>query len=189
MIKETPWMQISVRFDIDQIGNQLDYTFSSSDESAQPKEGRYSGGVYFCQGQHVYFDVTGSGSKDSGYTSFQVVDCCIMTRPKVNQAGGGMPTRYSPPSPFLQAIGATFPIALDFSSIVTLERERPYRHIRQDWKRSLNVAHTGGHWEISMLITVRILRGDTASPELRVFSFDPEGSVGGGTGWDEQPGS
>jgi hypothetical protein len=177
-------MQISVRFDIDQISSHLDYSFKSSDESADPTEGRYTGGVFFRQGQHVYVDVTGSGSKASEFSSFQVIDCCIITKPKVTQAGAGIATRYSPPSPFLQSVGAAYPMALDYSSVVSNDAHGQYRHIRQDWKRSLNVAHTGGHWEISLVLTVRILRGDTAAPELRVFSFDPEGSVGGGSAWD-----
>lgn len=180
-----PWMIIAASFDIDQVSSQLDYGFSASDHDPQPPVGRHAGGVHFLQSQNVFFEVAASGSKASGFSSFQIVDCCIITRPKVTQCGPDVPTRYSPPSPFLQTLGATHPLALDFWSTVDNDPPPDYRRIIQTWKQSLTVANTGGHWEISLVLTVRIQRGDTAPPELRVFHFDPEGSVGAGSGWDD----
>jgi len=57
------------------------------------------------------------------------------------------------------------------------------RRIRQEWKHNLDVGHANGRWELSFVMTVRITRGEGEQPELRVFSFDPESSVGGDTSW------
>lgn len=184
MTYETPWMKLTVRFDVDQISNQLDYTFTSSDDTADPTHGRYMGGVYFHQGQHVYLEVIGTGGPASNFSSFQITDCAIISLPLLTQLGAPpTPTLYSPPSPFLESVGAVYPFPLEFTSSVLLQDgvPVPMRTIRQDWKRSLNVGHTGGRWELSFVITVMILRGEFQAPEMRVFSFDPEGSVGGWT--------
>ncbi|MFM2086276.1 MAG: hypothetical protein RLZZ237_1145 [Pseudomonadota bacterium] len=180
----SPWMKLSVHFDADQITNQLDYNFTSCDGTADPRHGPYMGGVHFQAGQHVYLDVNCCGSKESGFTSFQIIDCCIISVPQLTQIGAKVPTVYSAPSPFLQAIGATYKFPLDFESQVLMSDPAmpTLRRIRQEWKHTLNVGHTKGRWELSFVITVRILRGDDVAPELRVFSFDPESSVGGDTG-------
>jgi hypothetical protein len=51
--------------------------------------------------------------------------------------------------------------------------------ISQEWKHNLDVGQLKGRWELSFVLTVRIVRGEQDLPELRVFSFDPEASVGG----------
>jgi len=185
MTYEKPWMKLSVHFDADQTTNQLDYAFTSCDGSADPRHGEYMGGVHFHQGQHVYVEVNCCGSKKSGFTSFQIVDCCLISVPQLTQIGPDVPTRYSPPSPFLQAIGATYPLQLDFvSELLPQDPNLPdLRRIRQEWKHTLDVGHTKGRWELSFVLTVRILRGEQGVPELRVFSFDPETSVGGDSDW------
>ncbi len=96
MTYEKPWMKLSVHFDADQITNQLDYAFTSCDGSADPRHGPYMGGVHFQQGQHVYLEVNCCGTKTSGFTSFQIVDCCIISVPQLTQIGPDVPTRYSP---------------------------------------------------------------------------------------------
>ncbi|PKB21614.1 hypothetical protein [Janthinobacterium sp. 64] len=189
MTPVSPWMKLSVHFDADQITNQLDYNFTSCDGTADPRHGPYMGGVHFQQGQHVYLDVNCCGSKESGFTSFQIVDCCLITVPQLTQIGANVPTRYSPPSPFLQALGATYNLPLDFESQVLLEDPTDpalpvLRRIRQEWKHTLDVGHAKGRWELSFVLTVRIFRSEQDLPELRVFSFDPEASVGGTIGWD-----
>lgn len=189
MTPVSPWMKLSVHFDVDQITNQLDYSFTSCDGTADPRHGPYMGGVHFQQGQHVYLDVTCCGSKESGFTSFQIIDCCIISVPQLTQIGPKVPTVYSPPSPFLQAVGATYNLPLDFEAQVLLgEPGDPalpvLRRIRQEWKHNLDVGYATGRWELSFVITVRIMRGEGVQPELRVFSFDPESSVGSGLGLD-----
>ncbi|EZP40121.1 hypothetical protein BW37_01796 [Janthinobacterium lividum] len=181
MTPVSPWMKLSVHFDADQITNQLDYNFTSCDGTADPRHGPYMGGVHFQKGQHVYLDVTCCGSKDSGFTSFQIIDCCIVTVPQLTQIGPKVPTIYSPPSPFLQSVGATYHFPLDFEiqQLLGEPEQAPLHSIRQEWKHNLDVGYTAGRWELSFVMTVRIMRGEDTQPELRVFSFDPESSVGG----------
>ncbi|SDA43545.1 MULTISPECIES: hypothetical protein [unclassified Janthinobacterium] len=189
MTPVSPWMKLSVHFDVDQITNQLDYNFTSCDGTADPRHGPYMGGVHFQQGQHVYLDVTCCGSEKSGFTSFQIVDCCIISVPQLTQIGPKVPTVYSPPSPFLQAVGATYSLPLDFEAKVLLGEQGdpaqpPLRRILQAWKHNLDVGYATGRWELSFVMTVRIMRGEGVQPELRVFSFDPESSVGGTYDWN-----
>ena len=176
-----PWMKLSVHFDADQITNQLNYNFTSCDGSADPHYGPNMGGVHFKKGQNVYLDVTGCGNKASGFTTFEIIDCCIISVPQLTQIGPKIPTVYSPPSPFIQTVGATYNLPLDFESqLLPQNPELPeLQHIRQEWQHNLNVGDANGRWELSFVITVRILRGESIQPELRVFSFDPESSVGG----------
>ena len=188
MTPVSPWMKLSVHFDVDQITNQLDYSFTSCDGTADPRHGPYMGGVHFQQGQHVYLDVTCCGSEKSGFTSFQIVDCCIISVPQLTQTGPKVPTVYSPPSPFLQAVGATYSLPLDFEAKILLGEQGdpaqpPLRRILQEWKHNLDVGYATGRWELSFVMTVRIMRGEGVQPELRVFSFDPESSVGGTSDW------
>ena len=188
MMPVSPWMKLSVHFDVDQITNQLDYSFTSCDGTADPRHGPYMGGVHFQQGQHVYLDVTCCGSEKSGFTSFQIVDCCIISVPQLTQIGPKVPTVYSPPSPFLQAVGATYSLPLDFEAKILLGEQGdpaqpPLRRILQEWKHNLDVGYATGRWELSFVMTVRIMRGEGVQPELRVFSFDPESSVGGTSDW------
>lgn len=181
MTYEKPWMKLSIHFDADQITNQLDYAFTSCDGSADPRHGPYMGGVHFQQGQHVYLEVNCCGTKASGFTSFQIVDCCLISVPQLTQIGPDVPTRYSLPSPFLQAAGAAYQLPLDFEShVLPPDPALPdLRRIRQEWKHNLDVGQSKGRWELSFVLTVRIIRGEQDLPELRVFSFDPEASVGG----------
>ena len=181
MTYEKPWMKLSVHFDADQTGSQLDYSFKSCDGTAHPYHGPNTGSVHFERGQHVYLDVTCCGSEKSGFTTFEIIDCCIISVPQLTQIGPKVPTIYSPPSPFLQAVGATYSLPLDFEIQQLLGDTVPptLHHIRQEWKHTLDVGYASGRWELSFVITVRIMRGEDSPPELRVFSFDPESSVGG----------
>lgn len=181
MTYEKPWMKLSVHFDVDQITNQLDYNFTSCDGSADPRHGPYMGGVHFQKGQHVYVEVTACGSKDSGFTSFEIIDCCLITIPQLTQIGHDIPTLYSSPSPFVQTVGATYQLPLDFKTeVLPPDPALPeLRHVHQQWKHHLDVSESKGRWELAFVMTVRIMRGEKDLTELRVFNFDPEASVGG----------
>jgi len=181
MTYEKPWMKLSVHFDANQISNQLDYKFTSCNGTADPTHGPYTGGVHFEQGQHVYLDVSCCGSKATGFTSFEIIDCCLVTIPQLTQIGPDVPTLYSAPSPFLQSIGAAYSFPLDFEShVLPPDPDLPeLRRVRQEWKHNLDVGQSKGRWELAFVMTVRISRGEQNVQELRVFSFDPEASVGG----------
>ncbi|MRX09948.1 hypothetical protein GJ697_19090 [Pseudoduganella sp. FT25W] len=178
---------LTVGFDADQISDQLVHQFTSPD-GQQPVHptGMFEAEIYFCESEVFHFRVVGSGKKDR-FTSFQVIDACLVTQPKPLYIRPGEhqqpPTvRYSAPSPFVQPIGATYQMALDFTS--DAEETLTDRIVTQEWKRTLNVGNSQGRWEMSLILTVRIFRGGAIEPDVRVFSFDPESEVGSGRGKD-----
>ncbi|MFS2138029.1 hypothetical protein [Duganella sp. Dugasp56] len=185
-MKPSKNVMLTVGFDADQISDQLVYRYTSTD-GAQPVHptGLFEAEIYFGVGEVFHLTVIGSGRTDS-FTSFQIVDCCLITIPKVayarTETGRPPVTRYAAPSPFLQAPGATQHLAMDYSSEV--EDQDQLRLITQHWKHTLNVGDAYGRWKMSLVLTVRIFRGAELMPDIRVFSFDPEGEVGSGRGND-----
>jgi hypothetical protein len=173
---------LTIGFDADQTSDQLASDFGSTD-GGRPihNTGLFKGEIQFLEGETLHLRVIGSGRPGS-FRSFQIVDCCLITRPMVVSAGYGMPTRYAPPSPFTQAVGASYQVPLDFSSELT--QEEPVRIVTQQWKRTLDVGNTPGRWDLSLVLTVRIFRGPNQPDDVRVFSFDPETEVGSGRGKD-----
>lgn len=174
---------LSISFDIDQVGSQLDWSLMPN---VRPVTGKDSGGIAFTTGDTVEVEVNAYGLM-SDFSSFQIVDCCLVTLPEVLQIGDKVPTLYSAPSPFVQSVGASYPISLDFS--VSAEdhvgKDKRHRRITQFWKHNLNVNHAHGRWELSLILTVRIMRGLGNVTETRVFNFDPECQVGDGTDPDD----
>jgi hypothetical protein len=179
---------LDVYFDADQNGSDLSHTLRRVTPGApdpEPVSGTHADSLYFAPGEQLSFQVTGRGSVDAGvpgdgkFVSFQVIDCVITTRPQVIQRGGGLPTKYAAPSPFQQAIGACYPLELDFSASVSGLLNEGERKVTQRWKRTLDIGITPGLWELSLVMTVRITRGPGSVDELRVLSFDPEAEVGG----------
>lgn len=177
---QTKDVVLTVAFDVDQYSDQLVHTFTSPD-GATPVHptGLYQGEIYLCEGEVVHLKVLGGGKQDR-FSAFQIIDCCLITVPKPGYIDPGKGFRYATPSPFLQPRGATYPLQLDFSSEIEDDPEKKYRLITQHWKPTLNVGNALGRWEISLVITVQISRGASLAPDIRVFSFDPEGQVGSG---------
>lgn len=183
MIQDDQTIVLSMSFDVDQNSDNLFWELKKPDtdpsnDDSTTQYGTGAGAVRFFQGENVMLEVKGGGARADGFTSFQIIECCLITRPKVVIAGTGIPTRYASPSPFLQSIGSSYVFENDFFSHV--DDKDDYRTITQTWKRSLNIEHTNGTWELSLNLTVRILRGFGA-PDIRVFRFDPEVQVGNGS--------
>lgn len=175
-------VHLTVGFDADQTSDQLAFGFESSD-GGDPNHptGLFAGEIHFREGEIFHLAVTGSG-RPATFRSFQIVDCCLITRPMIVNAGENRTTRYAVPSPFTQAIGASHALELDFTSSMTHTPE--LRLVTQHWKRTLDVGNTPGRWDMSLLLTVRIFRGEDRPDDIRVFSFDPETEVGSGRGKD-----
>lgn len=187
---QTPLSRVllELHFDADQNGSDLSHSLRRITPGApdpEPSTGVHADSMYFAPGEQVSLRVTGHGSAGTGvpadrkFVSFQVIDCVIITRPQVVQRGEGVPTMYAPPSPFQQAVGACYPLELDFSPSLNGLSHAGERTVTQTWKRTLDVAITPGLWELSLVMTVRITRGPGSVTELRVLSFDPETEVGG----------
>lgn len=170
---------LSVRFDADQTSSLLQWTLHEPDGDPRQPSGTNAGALHFHQGESLTLEVIGGGSAESGFTSFQIIDCCIITTPLLVSCGAGLKTRYARPSPFLQSVGASYPMALDFVSRLE-PGDSGYRQITQSWKETLDIGHSSGRWEISFNVTVMLFRGPADPVEVRVFQFDPEGAVGSG---------
>ena len=179
--KKPTTMLLEANFDIDQLGQTLEWRFSRTDGHGNPVKGRYAGGIYFTVGEQTRVRVR-AGSYSS-FKGFKVLDCTLVTLPQIVQVGKGMPTRFAPPSPFI----TTSKIAVSGAS-VSLPPEQfipsavhpddpEYNEFALEWNSALTVGAETGRWEIAFVLTVEITRADGSS-EQRAFSFDPEGEVG-----------
>lgn len=181
--KKPTTMLIEANFDIDQVGQTLEWHFCRKDGQGNPVKGRYAGGVYFTVGEKTRVRVkAGSYSR---FTGFKVLDCTLITLPQVVQIGKVLPTEFAPPSPFvttssLAITGASVSLpAAQFVSSPVSGTDPEYNEFALEWNSELTVGTTTGRWEISFVLTVEIERAD-GSTEQRVFTFDPEGEVGTG---------
>jgi|GEM_PF-1101767 len=176
-------MLIEANFDIDQVGQSLEWRFSRKDGHGNPVKGRYAGGIYFTIGELTRVRVrAGSYSKFKG---FKVLDCTLITMPQVVQIGKGLPTKFAAVSPFVSTPGVevsgasvSLPAAQFVPSAVHPD-DPEYNEFALEWNHDLTVGQDTGRWEIAFVLTVEIIRADGCT-EQRAFSFDPEGEVGTG---------
>ncbi|MGV7208249.1 hypothetical protein ACLB1G_10390 [Oxalobacteraceae bacterium A2-2] len=174
---------LTIRFDADQISNQLNYKLDRSLQQAStsgipptPEEGEYAGSLYFYPGEQVGLQVVGGGKED--FVGFDVIQCSFLTEPQLISCGPTVPTVYSLPSMFEQGKGAVLSINPEFHT--TTKPQKDGRHlIIQDWTGELDVTKVHGRWELSCCLTIRIRRANGRA-ELRVLCFDPESEVGTG---------
>lgn len=196
MKKNPSAMLLEANFDIDQTGETLEWRFSRTDGDGNPIEGRYAGGVYFTVGEKMFIRVKAGSKvkpdKKTPFQSFEVLDCCLISRPQICQSGPDVPIRYALPSPFvagtppgeigtnLEAMGASINLAANkFKAREAKPHDPDYYQVTQVWDDHLTVGGALGRWELSFVITVSIMRTDGTSYP-RVFCFDPEGEVGTG---------
>jgi hypothetical protein len=199
-MKKASTMLLQANFDIDQIGETLEWRFSRKDGDGNPITGRYAGGIYFTVGEKMYIHI--QAINKNRFKGFEVLDCCLITRPQIYVTGPEVRTIFAPPSPFIgndrvQVNGASIDVpARQFVRQADADAEASYfgELTRQDgagvdpdgfftveqvWDNHLEAGKFTGRWEISFVITVKITLEDGKSHK-RVFSFDPEGEVGNG---------
>jgi hypothetical protein len=184
-MKKPTAMLLRADFDIDQVGQTLEWSFTRKDGDGNPITGKYAGEIYFTVGEKMKLHVK-AGSK-TPFKGFVVKDCVLISRPGIACTGPKVPTVYSPPSPFVgndrvKVPGASINIPVDQFVPVQLKQTgaTPYYEMAQEWSDHLMVGETTGRWELSMVLTVCITREDNSTVE-RVLCFDPEGTVGAGT--------
>lgn len=189
MTEQPTSMLLRAKFDIDQVGYNMEWHFSRTDQHGNPIVGKDAGSVYFTVGETFFIHVSSSGKarKDGSdpLGSFKILDCVVISTPQLSDYGPGRPTRFSPPSPFVSTEGdipkyATIP--LDPAKFVSWIGGKPvpgYYEQTQAWSEHLTVGQIPGRWELSFIVTVEIVAPDGSSTR-RVFGFDPEGSVGTG---------
>ncbi|MET0265994.1 MAG: hypothetical protein ABW202_10285 [Duganella sp.] len=184
-------LRLKIRFDADQETDQLSFKLRQlSDDSEEtditpspnPRRGTNADSLYFNPGDELHVQIVGGGEHNrrtnTGFQSFQILQCALISRPQVSVRGHGVRTQWSPPSPFTQSSCAISPLSLDFAPHVVSDEE-DYLKVALDWKHTLNVGLTHGMWELSFYLTVKISRADSAEDQIRVLIFDPEAEVGG----------
>ena len=180
-MKKPTSMLLEANFDINQIGETLEWSFSRKDGQGNPLKGRYAGSIYFTVGEEVHIRVRAGGYEK--FESFKVLDCTLITRPQIVSIAPGALATYAQPSPFENTVGACVEVdPADFGPGQGAESEqdgRKYHTIAQKWNKHLTVAQTMGRWEIAFVLTVEITR-KSGQQQRRVFVFDPEGEVGAG---------
>ncbi|MFL6658124.1 MAG: hypothetical protein ACJ8GW_08645 [Massilia sp.] len=183
-------MLLRADFDINQVGADLEYRFTRTDHEGNPLKGKDAGSIYFTTGETFFLQVGGGGKRLLGtaqpFKSFTILDACLITRPQLALYGPGLPTKFSPPSPFVAKHGGGGKNAtLHFTEskfkpwIGTQPLSDDYYEQVLAWDDHLVVGDIPGRWDLSFVITVAITWNDNTVTE-RVFGFDPEGSVGTG---------
>ena len=183
MIKHPTPMLLKTQFDIDQVSDVLAWKFVRRDGHPEPDHGKDAGMINFIVGQafHVQIEAT-SRCKFKG---FDVLDCCLITRPFVYSCGPKQPTVYAPPSMFTsKLLGHVVPATLslpgkDFEQ-VRFDLPEHVHKVVLEWTDHLTVGNFLGRWDMSFVLTVKI-RLEDGTTSVRVFSFDPETDVGEGT--------
>ncbi|OFA02610.1 hypothetical protein [Duganella sp. HH101] len=184
-----PLMTLSGTFDVNQRSDRMDWEFldigAVPGQPPQPGGEHWNSDVFFSAGQSFCIALTATDNQLTGFQSFQILDCHLITRPQILRCGKDELTLYAPPSPFVDAAGDTLnavcPIAgTDF---LPLSSTQPNGSTQQTmlWANSLTVGGINAHWEMSLYITVSIQRAWSEQQQLRVFYFDPESEVGNGT--------
>jgi hypothetical protein len=187
--EQPPSMILTARFDIDQVGANLEWHFSRKDHEGNPIEGKDAGSIYFTKGEKFFVHVTGGAKQRPGggdpFKNFKILDCCLISRPQLSQYGPNLQTRFYPPSPFVAKNGgagknATVRLpAGEFKNWIGGESKPGYYKQTLAWEDYLVAEQNEGRWELSFIVTVAITGSDGAVTE-RVFCFDPEATVGTG---------
>lgn len=183
MTQPAATMLLKANFDINQVGETLEWSFTRADHDGNPIEGIYAGGIYYTTGEEMNVRLTAGSSKR--LKSFTVLDCTLITRPALIEIGHGKPFKYAQPSPFVdgkKVMGASVnlpgkqfqPWEVDPLPIQPIETS--YHRLAVQYDRPLTVGAVPGRWEFSFVVSVEV-EVDGVKVQ-RVFCFDPEGEVG-----------
>lgn len=182
MTTTPPPMILEVCFDIEQTSEILTWSFVRSDGKGHPNKGKSAGSINFSVGQQ--FLVAIRGGSENPFPGFEVLNCCLISIPQIYRCGPEMPTDYALPSMFLADEPTTVKDACvvlpaDQFKVRDVQPSKDHFEIVQDWTDHLTVGPYNGRWKLSLVLTVRITRAD-GTPSVRVYAFDPEGTVGDG---------
>jgi len=184
-----PLMTLTARFDVNQVDDGIDWRFADLDPSGgtdrTPTDLHWNRDIDFSAGQGFRIAISASDKDKTGFETLEVVDCCVITRPRILCCGPGVRTWYAPPSLFVgnggEQLGALYRInPSQFSVHSTGIDPARGREVTLLWDGHLTVGPYNGFWEISFYVTVNIKRAGENSAQLRVFCFDPEGEVSNG---------
>jgi len=171
MTEQTVTLRVS--FDAAQISSALVWHAIEGDpaRSAYKSQGRFAGALHFDKGDLFEIELIGYGQLGE-LDGIEIVGANIITMPHTS-----VHTR-SAPSPFQDGHAV---VALnDWSAMEMIGQPDPERlGYLSRTKAPLQVVQETGRWELSLVVTVNVLRAGQRSV-LRVFAFDPESEVGTG---------
>lgn len=175
-------MLLETKFDVDQVSDNLAWRFVRRDGQGSPDKGKEAGSINLTVGEA--FHVRVKAVSKNRIEGFEVINFCLVSRPYIYQCGPGVVTEYAPPSQFAadkpgEIRGACTNLPADEFVRGAVDATERYHAIEQDWTGHLTVGEFQGRWELSVILTVKILRQD-GSCSVRVFSFDPETDVSSG---------
>ena len=165
---------LRVSFDAAQISSALVWHAVEGDpaRNAYKSQGRHAGSLHFEKGDLFAIELQAFGELGM-LAGIEIIDASIITLPHTSLSTG------SAPSPF----------ASDHAVVQVGDWSKPELQAQPDPLRigyechtlaPLQVTQESGRWELSLVVTVRLLRKDNTRSELRVFAFDPESEVGTG---------
>lgn len=185
-----PMMALTAKFNVNQIDDGINWIFTDLESAGIPdhilEDPHWNRDINFSVDQEFRIAITASDEDHTDFESFELIDCCLITRPQILSCGPGERTYYAPPSLFVNAsgkqLGALYQIdPSTFSVLSTGTDVKKGKRITLLWDGHLTVGPYNGVWELSFYITVRIKRTGQETEQLRVFYFDPESEVGNGT--------
>lgn len=185
-----PLMTLAARFDVNQVDDGIDWLFTDIDSldgvERTPEDPHWNRDINFSAGQEFRLAIVAGDQEKTDFESIEVVDCCIITRPRIICCGPDVRTWYAPPSLFVDntgnQLGALYridPTAFTIHSNGVDPAKG--RKITLLWNSHLIVGPFNGFWELSFYVTVSIKRSGEKVAQQRVFYFDPETEVGNGT--------
>lgn len=180
MPDKMPILHLEADFDIDQLGDRLEWRFSRSDARGGALVARYAGSLYLTRFEALDLRIRGGGSHP--FKSFDVLDCCIISRPKILRCVEGEKVEFALPSPFVYAAGSAVAgasINLDAARFkpAKVVQEPHYHRYAKKWDGVLMTGEALGRWDMALVLTVRI--SQSAGPaSVRVFECDMEAVVG-----------
>ena len=83
-------MLLEIRFDIDQTSDLLEWRFVRRDQHAEPDKGKEAGIINFTVGEDFHVMIKAGSVKP--FQGFEVLDCCLISRPYIYRCGPDTPT-------------------------------------------------------------------------------------------------
>ena len=180
MSDSMPMLHLEADFDIDQVGDRLEWRFKRSDARGNPLLARYAGEIYLTRFEAL--DLRIRAGSVHPFKSFDVLDCCVISRPRILRCVEGEKLEFALPSPFVYAAGSAVAgasINLEAAKFkpAKVVQEPGYYLFAKKWDGVLMTGESLGRWDMSLVLTVRINLAD-GSASVRVFKCDPEAVVG-----------
>ena len=88
MTQPAATMLLKANFDINQVGETLEWSFTRADHDGNPIEGIYAGGIYYTTGEEMNVRVDHRGQRSGERFSLRIVHCRKRQRHPAREALG-----------------------------------------------------------------------------------------------------